>query len=95
MLGGLSTPTRPYGPFRRTLAEMLDTKNSARHSDRVTTSPRSLIDRIHDGRFDARLAKMRAAGQSYRQMSSILRAEGFDVSHETLRQWCRDLEKAS
>lgn len=58
----------------------------------VTTSLRSLIDRLHDGQFDARLRKMRSDGLSYRQIADALEDEGYEVSHETVRQWVLELD---
>lgn len=61
----------------------------------MTTSRHDLIDRLHDGKFDARLRQMRSNGLSYRQMADELRGEGYEVTHETVRQWCLDLGSAS
>lgn len=61
----------------------------------VTTSLRSLIDRLHDGQFNQHLSQMRADGLSYREISARLADDGFHVSHETVRQWCRELGEAS
>lgn len=62
----------------------------------MPTSPRrQLIDRLHDGQLDARLTRMRSDGLSYREIADALTGDGFDVSHETVRQWCRELPEAS
>lgn len=61
----------------------------------MTTSRRVLIDRLHDGKFDARLRRMRSDGLSYRKMADELQGEGYDVTHETVRQWVLELEAAS
>lgn len=50
-----------------------------------------LIDRILDGGLRARLDSDRRAGKSYFTVAAELRDEGFTVSPETVRQWCKEL----
>lgn len=92
----MSTRSRANGSFLQTFAQTLDTKCFDDQSGEVSTSPRRLlIDRLHDGKFDDRLRAMRAEGLSHRQIAEQLTRDGYDVSHETVRQWCLEIEQAS
>jgi len=54
----------------------------------------TLIDRLLDGQLADKLRAWRNEDPrpSYDQISDRLKAEGFDVSRETVGRWCRDLD---
>lgn len=59
----------------------------------AVASARAAIDRFYQGELDARLRQMRGDGLTYRAIARALEHDGFDVTAETVRQWCLGLEE--
>jgi len=53
-----------------------------------------LTDRLLGGTLADRLAAARADGTSFDDIAFSLRADGIEVSGETVRQWCLSLAEA-
>lgn len=58
-------------------------------------TPRTTVWKMADerlaGRLAERIAELREEGMSWREMSQVLYGEGVPVTHETLRNWARQL----
>lgn len=50
-----------------------------------------LVNRAMEGRLPDRLRAMRAEGKSMDQISQAFKADGYEVSLETVRRWCQKL----
>lgn len=48
-----------------------------------------IVDRALEGQLAQRLRDLRADGKSIDQITDIFTADGFDVSRETIRRWCK------
>jgi transposase-like protein len=57
----------------------------------MATAIYTLANRVLRGQLPRRLREARKDGISYRRLAEEFNAEGIPVSHETIRQWVRQL----